>query len=164
MCARDLSAHVMDPAHLDSYFHERVIRGFETKHGEKNIVVLALLCWLFMERIHPSFCALRAGAMRVGILGSEGSKRGNNSPQRVSGWRGPPMPPAFEIRCSRVHSSTHTRTFKYAQKDTENKQDFKRDSWPLSPPQVLLLTFLLRDKWLPAKWPTLSFFRLHCTH
>lgn len=61
-------------------FLERA-EGFETKHGEKNKVVLALLCWLFMERIHPSFCALRAGAMRVGILGSEGSKRGNNPPQ-----------------------------------------------------------------------------------
>lgn len=126
MCARDLSAHVMDPAHLDSYFHERVIRGFETKHGEKNIVVLALLCWLFMERIHPSFCALRAGAMRVGILGSEGSKRGNNSPQRVSGWRGPPMPPAFEIRCSRVHSSTHTHAHLNMHKKTQKTSKILR--------------------------------------
>lgn len=57
MCARDLSARVMDPAHLDSYFLQRAVRGlfFQTKHGEENIVVLALLCWLFMERIHPSF-------------------------------------------------------------------------------------------------------------
>lgn len=76
----------MDPAHLDSYFLERVVRAFETKHGDKNIVVLALLWWLFMERIHPSFCALRAGAMRVGILGSEGSKRGNN-PLPTCWWR-----------------------------------------------------------------------------
>lgn len=63
-----------------SYSLEQEVRSSETKHGEKNIVVLALLCWLFMERIHPSFCALRAGAMRVGILGTEGSKRGNNPP------------------------------------------------------------------------------------
>lgn len=104
MCARDLSARVMDPAHLDSYFLEWAVRGFETKHGEKNIVVLALLCWLFMERIHPSLCALRAGAMRVGILGSEGSKRGNNSLQHVGGRWGPPVPRAFEIRRSRVHT------------------------------------------------------------
>ena len=58
MCAKDLSAHVMDPAHLDSSFlpfWSELSPGFETKHGEKNIVVLALLCWLFMERIHPSF-------------------------------------------------------------------------------------------------------------
>lgn len=87
MCAKGLSGRVMDPAHLESYFLERTVRGFETKHGEKNIVVLALLWWLFMERIHPSFCALRAGTMRVGILGSEGSKRGNKTPpsQHVGG-------------------------------------------------------------------------------
>lgn len=107
--ATDLSAVVKDPAHLDDHFLQRAaVQSFETKHAEKNIVVLALLCWLFMERIHPSFCALRAGAMRVGILGSEGYKRGNDPLQHVGGRWGPLVPQAFEIRCSRVHSSTHT--------------------------------------------------------
>lgn len=66
-------------------------------------MVLALLWWLFMERIHPSFCALRAGAMRVGILGIEGSKRGNAATkprppfQHVGGGGRLPAPGAFNI-------------------------------------------------------------------
>lgn len=56
--------------------------------------------------------------------------------------------------------SAHTLV-KYAH--TENKHSFKRDSWPLPPPQVLLLTILLRDKRLSARWPTFSLFRWRCT-
>lgn len=146
---------------------EWAVRSSETKHGEKNIVVLALLCWLFMERIHPSFCALRVRAMRVGILGSGGSKRGNKPP--------PPKLPQtcwWTVRTASasgfwntVLQSAHTHTYIYTKAHTENKQYFKRDSWPLSPPQVRLLTFLLRDKRLSAEWPTFSFFFLSdCTH
>lgn len=68
---------------------QRAVRSSETKHREKNMVVLALLCWLFMERIHPSFCALWVRAMRVGILGSGGSKRGSTPhppSQTCCGW------------------------------------------------------------------------------
>lgn len=64
-----------------------------------------------------------------------------------------------------VLQSAHTHTYIYTKAHTENKQYFKRDSWPLSPPQVRLLTFLLRDKRLSAEWPTFSFFFLSdCTH
>ncbi|XP_054619418.1 transmembrane protein 170B isoform X1 [Dunckerocampus dactyliophorus] len=48
MCAKDWSVCVMHPAHLDCWFLQRAIQGTETKHREKNIAVLALLCWLFM--------------------------------------------------------------------------------------------------------------------
>lgn len=41
--------------------------------------------YLWRGSIHP-FCALRAGSMRVGILGSEGCKRGNNPPKKHGWW------------------------------------------------------------------------------
>jgi len=54
--------------------------------------------------------------------------------------RQPPLSPPplavglrlFEIRCSRVHSCLNMH---------KNKHRFKRDSWPLTPPPVQLLTF-----------------------
>lgn len=63
--------------------------------GRKTSRFLALLCSallgrLFMERIHPSFCTLRVRAMRVGILGREGWKRGNGPPPAP-----PPSPSLF---------------------------------------------------------------------
>lgn len=98
--------------------------GFETKHGEKNIVVLALLCWLFMERIHPSFCALRAGAMRVGILGSEGSKPGNNSAPQTCRWTARTASASgfffrntvLQSALMHTHTHTHTRLNMHTQK------------------------------------------------
>ena len=147
MCARDLSARVMDPAHLDGYFLVRGCPGALKQSMERKTSWFWLCSagYLWRGSIHPF---VLCGQGRCGWEFWEVkdlNQATTQPPKHVGGRRGPPVPLAFFSKycapeCTYAHTHAHTHTFKYAH--TENKQDCKRDSWPLPPPQVLLLTFL----------------------
>lgn len=119
MCARDLSGGV-DPAHFFFlFFLQRAVRRSETKQRREKHSGFWLCSagYLWRGSIHPLVlcgyepCGWEFWEAMDGNEATAHPKTPPPSPRKhVGGWRGPRVPPAFEIWGSRVRFNTHIPT------------------------------------------------------
>lgn len=159
MCARDLSARVMDPAQLDSSFWRELRALKQSMERKTKWFWLCSAGYLWRGSIHP-FVLCGQGQCGWEFWEVKALNEVTTLPKHVGGQWGPLEPLAFKIQ----GALKYTHMLSMHKTHNENKQDLKRDSWPLPPSQLLLFTFLLWDKLLSANWPTFSFSWLHCAH